>query len=490
MILSMSAVAVLMLACLGGVLRQVILLKKENKALSMHLEKEAQKEQIFLQELEELKKQINETLMCDHLTGLPSRQVLQDRLIQLVNQSKRYQLTFGVLFLNLDDFKVINNALGYDIGDELLKQVAARLLQSMRQVDTVCRFAGDTFILLASQISRPETCGYIAQRVLDAVAQPFQVNNQDLFLTASIGISIYPLDGEEGKTLLNNADNALHQAKTRGCNTYQFFREEMHVLSQRELTLRSSLRDASIYQELTIYYQPQVDIHNKEIICMEALLRWQHPSLGLVTPSEFIRLAENSGKIVEIGEWVIRMSCEQFQKWKAMGLHISKVSVNISFRQLENPHFIYNVSQILQQTNMQADALVLEITDGVFHKEDLLEKSLQMLKQLGIQIAIDDFGTGHLSLQQLKRFDIDYLKIDFSLTQDITQNPESEAIVKMIIALAQTLHLCVIAEGIETAEQKLLLEQIGCKVMQGHLFSVARKPEEFTESVEKMIRWT
>jgi diguanylate cyclase (GGDEF)-like protein len=461
-------------------------LKVENKILLIQIEHETSKESELLSELSDLKNQINKSTLYDALTGLPSRQLFEDRLSQTTTQSKRYNLTFGVLFLDIDGFKVINNALGYSTGDELLKQIATRLSRSMRQVDTVCRFAGDQFVLLAPQITKAETCGYIAQRVLDAVSQPFRVNDQDLFITASVGIAVYPADGDD-TSLLNNADNALNQAKSRGCNAYQFYREEMHSLSQRELILKSSLCEASIYNEFAIYYQPQVDTASKEIVSMEALLRWQHPSFGLVAAHEFLRLAENSGKIIEIGEWVLRSACEQYQKWKAADFHLKKISVNISSRQLENPHFIYKVSRILHETNIEPSSLVLEITGGIFHKVELLEKSLHMLKQLGVQVAIDDFGTGYLSLQQLKHFPIHYLKIDNILIQDVTRNTESEAIITMIIALARTLHLGVIAEGVETSDQKILLNKLGCDIMQGHLFSHPRIPEEFTASVEKTI---
>jgi diguanylate cyclase (GGDEF)-like protein len=462
-------------------------LRSEIKNLNVRLHNETTKEQLFSSELNEMKIQMDHTALHDVLTVLPNRQLMEDRLTQMVHQSKRYQLTFGVLFVDIDKFKVVNNALGYDIGDELLKQIAVRLQSSLRMVDTVSRFAGDEFVLLLPQVGRAETCAYIAQRLIDALSQPFEVAEHELYISACIGISVYPQDGDDGKILLKNADNALHQAKLRGNHSYQFYQKEMQVLSQRELVLGSSLRNLSIYNDFTIYYQPIVNTQTKEIMCMEALLRWQHPEFGLVTPREFLRLAEDSGKIIEIGEWVLHTVCMQFKKWRMMDLQLRKISVNISLRQLENPHFIYKLSQILNETNMAPESLILEISEGLFRKVDLLEKSMQMLKHLGVHVAIDDFGTGHLSLQELKRFSIDYLKIDGSLVQDITINQESEAIAKMVIALAETLHHGIIAEGVETGEQKALLEKLGCFVMQGHLFSVPRVPEEFTASLGKLI---
>jgi diguanylate cyclase (GGDEF)-like protein len=467
--------------------RRLYHLRSQVDSLNGQLQDEQVKEKEFSSEIHRIKAELDHSILYDSLTGLPSRQLLEDRLLQTVNQSQRYKLIFGVLFLDISRFKVVNSALGYDAGDELLKQIAVRLQSSLRQVDTVCRFAADEFVMILPQVGKAETCAYIAQRLLDAASQPFTVLEQELFVTACIGIAVYPSDGEDGKTLLKNADAALHRAKSRGNSAYQFFQKEMQTLSQRELALNVSLRHTTIYNEFSIFYQPQVDIKTKKIICMEALLRWQHPEFGLVAPREFLQLAENSGKIIEIGEHVLRTVCQQFKKWRTMNLNLTKVSVNISLRQLENPHFIYKLSQILNETNMAASSLVLEISEGVFHRLDLFEKTMNMLKHLGVQIAIDDFGTGHLSMQQIKSFSIDYLKIDGSLVQDITINQESEALTKMIISFAQTLRYTVIAEGVETKDQKESLERLGCVVMQGHLFSLPRKPEEFTLSLEKAI---
>lgn len=484
---SISIIVAIFVFSLVFFLRKLSRLKKQVASLTSQLDKEIANEKTVLLELSELKKQYDQNISYDILTGLPNRQVFEDRLLQVVNQSKRYQLSFGVLFLDIDGFNVINNALGHEVGDELLKLISVRLLSALRQVDTVCRFSGDEFVLLVPQISKSEVCAYIAQRLLDSLSQSFQVRSHNLFITASIGIAVYPIDGEEGQLLLANADTALCQAKSLGSNHYQFYRQEMYSLSMRELALQSSLRDASIYKDFMIFYQPEVNTKTKEITCMEALLRWQHPDFGVVTPREFLRLAENSGKIIEIGEWVLHSVCQQFQKWKSSDFHLQKISVNISLRQLENPHFVYKLSQILHETGMEPKSLVLEIIDDVFHRLDLLEKSLHMLKQLGVQMAIDDFGTGHLSLSQLKRFSIDYLKIDSVLIQDSMSNPEGESIIKMIVSLAESLHSVAIAKGVETHEQKKLLEKLNCHLMQGHLFSIPRKPEEFTSSLEKAI---
>lgn len=450
---------------------------------------EQQKQKTLSLELQQLREQFYQQVLQDPVTGLPGQEVFDDRLATMFNQSKRYQLLFGVLFLDIDGFKMINDALGYEVGDALLKEVAKRLQITLRKVDTVTRFASDSFVVLLPQIAKAESCAYISQRILDEISQPIVINNQEkLFITATIGIATYPADADDPKLLLKNASIALNQAKTRGNNTYQFFREEMQGSGRRELLLQSGLRNASVFHEFSLLYQPQVDTRNKKIICMEALLRWQHPDFGLVTPNEFIRLAEYSGKILEIGEWVLRTVCEQFQKWTKEDFHPGKVAVNLSWKQLENPHFIFRLSQILQETRMDPSCLVLDISEAVLlQKVELIEKALHMLKNLGVQVAIDDFGTGHLSLPRLQRFPINYLKIDGSLVQGLSKDPESEVIPTMIIALAKSLRVEAFAEEVETRFQKETLERLGCYVMQGHLFSLPHKAEEFTKAVQQQI---
>jgi diguanylate cyclase (GGDEF)-like protein len=449
------------------------------------------KELAKLQKLEsdyaELNHRFSAIVLHDPVTNLISRQVLEEKLQQTINQSKRHDMIFAVLFINIDEFDVIKGALGYDAGNLLLKEVAIRLQSCIRQVDTLSRFTGDGFALILPQLAKSEMVAYAAQRFLDVMSQPFLIDSQELFITISMGISIYPVDGSEVNWLLKNADAALLQAKARGHNIYQFYREEMQVMSRRELVLNTSLRSDSIYQEFTLYYQPQLDVDQRKIVCMEALLRWQHPELGLITPGEFLRLAENSGRIIAIGEWVLRAACQQLNKWKDIGF-TPNVAVNISMRQLENPHFTYKVSQILQETNVHPECLVFEVAEGLLpSKLDLIEKSLHMLKHLGVQIAIDDFGTGNLSLQHLRRFPIDCLKIDGSLIQDITTNQESQAIVRMINLLADSLHLDVVIEGVEYPKQKQLLMELGCYTMQGHLFCRAMLPQEFTKMLVQEI---
>lgn len=480
---SITLISLLIFALIFTILK----IKKLSSYLSQAqivLLQELEKENKTEAELTALKDKISRNVLEDSLTGLPNRQLFEDRLRQTIGQCQRYQLVFGVLFLNLDSFKIINDALSHEIGDAVLKEVAVRLKAATRQVDTVARFGGDEFVLLLTQLSKPETIAYVAQRVLDAISQPIIIKNQELFITASIGISLYPTDGEDAHTLLQNADNALHQAKSRGRNIYQFYREEMFAVSKRELILYSSLRSASVYRDFTLFYQPIMDVEQNKVIAMDVILNWQHPDFGLISLSEFYRLAENSGKILAIGEWMLRAALQQLQKWNALGLHYNRVMVTISVRQFENPHFAYKVAEILRETKLEPDTLVLKIPEGTLLKRtDLIDKGLNMLKHHGVQIAIEEFGLGHIVLQQLKRFAPTYLKIDESLIKDITINKENESIVSMVLALVKNLQITAIASGVESQKQMQLLKDLGCRAMQGQLCSVPKKAEEFKTEV-------
>lgn len=461
--------------------REISRLEKHSTDTETKLKQETANSARLAAELDELKQQFTHNVIYDSLTGLPGRQVYYDRLLQTFNQSSRYQLSFGVMFLDLDGFKIINEALGHDVGDELLKEVAVRLEGTIRQVDTISRFAGDEFVFILPQLSKPETAAYVAQRLLNVISQPFVIRGQELYVTASIGIATYPLDGDTTAVLLKNAGNALHQAKTRGRNNYQFYREEMHTLSQRELILSSSLQHKDIYQDFSLLYQPEVNVINKEVVCMQALLHWKHPDFGLIALPEFLTLAENCSKINEIGDWVLRNALQQLKKWQTQKFFPRAISIPVSLRQLENPHFTYKAAQLLQELKLDPSMLVLEISESILHKMELVEKVAHMLKHMGVQIAIKDFGAGNLALQHLKRFPIDYLKISSVLTQDITINKESEAIVKMILALAKTLQITAVAAGVESPKQKVMLIELGCQIMEGHLFSAPLGAEEFTD---------
>lgn len=436
----------------------------------------------------ELKNQLDTNLSKDALTGLISRQIFDDRLGQILKESKRHHLIFGILFLNFDGFKIINDALGLDAGDKLLKEAGKRFQNSLRQLDTVSRFSGDEFLFILPQLGKPESAAYVAQRLLESLAQPFQLGDREIFITASIGISIFPNDGDDAKQLLKNADNALHQAKTKGHNSYQFYHKEMYVVSQRELALSSSLHSQAIYDDFLIYYQPQVHITEKKVIGMEAILRWKHPDFGLIDLHDFLRLAENSGNINQIGDWILRNACQQFQIWKKQGFFLQTLSIGISRHQLENPHFIYQVSQLLKEFDMDPSSLILEIAELMLQtKSGITHKSLLMLSELGVQICINEFGAGNIALWELKGIPIDSLKIANSLIKDVTINKDAASIVKIIIALAKALELNVSAGNVETQKQMQLLKSMGCHVLQGDVFSAPVLPHEFTLLAEKSI---
>ena len=467
--------------------KQISLMQQRHSFVNTEFAKVIAREHENTIKMIELKNQIDANVYKDTLTGLVSRQIFEDRLEQMINQSARHELIFAVLFLNLDGFKIINEALGLDAGDGLLKEVARRLQGSIRQLDTVSRFAGDEFVFILPQLAKPETAAYVAKRILDAIALPFKVNEQEVFVTASIGIAIFPDDGNEGKQLLKNADNALHQAKSHNHHSYQFYRQEMYVSSQRELIINSSLHSQTIYQDFLIYYQPQVNIETKKIISMEALLRWNHPTLGLIDFKDFLRFSENNGTIESIGEWVLHHACQQFQAWKSLGFFIQSFSVNISARQLENPHFTYKVSQILQECGLSPENLILEVSETMLQSSLIGEKTLLMLKELGVRVGVNDFGTGHIALWQLQTIPVNILKIASTHIQNITINQDTAAIVKMIIALGNTLGVAVVATDVVNKKQVQLLKSLGCQLMQGSIFTPPLLPHEFTMLVEKSI---
>ncbi len=460
---------------------QIKKINQQSQALQEQLTKEQEKQRILNEEVIALQQQVSHDVLTDPLTGLPSRKIFEDHLVLTVNQSVRHQLTFSVMFLDLDGFKIINDALGYDKGDQLLKEIATRLKNCVRQVDTMSRFAGDEFVFIFSQINKAETAAYIAKRLLDAIAEPLMIGDQELFVTASIGIAVFPNDGNDGKTLLKNADIALHQAKLEGHHTYQFFREEMHALSRRELLLSASLCNPATFHDFTLSYRPRINVETKKVVCMEAILHWQHPEFGSVTFEELSKLAEKNNSIMAINEWILKTACHDLLQWRENGFQLQEIAMPISLKQFENSHFIQKISNMLQDTHLDAGNLIFEVLESsLLTKIELVEKMLHMVKRLGVKIAINNFSASQLQLQQLRHLAIDIFKIDHALVFDITTNKESEAIVKTIIALANSLQLVVVADGIEDVTQKNALLALGCKIMQGDLFSREVSAREFT----------
>lgn len=415
---------------------------------------------------------VNHLATHDALTGLPNRNLLQDRITQTLARDHRNHEQAAVLFIDLDHFKVINDSLGHDIGDLLLKEVAARLLSCVRSEDTVARQGGDEFIIVLENVTNAADASIGAQKILDALIQPYIISEEKLHIGASIGIAIFPDDGNNVETLLRNSDIAMYHAKEAGRNGYQFFTPEMNQLVAERYTLGADLRHALERNELRLYFQPVIGMPNREMASMEALLRWQHPELGLVPPLKFISLAEETGLIVPIGEWVLRTVCLQIKEWQAQGYEVPRVAVNLSVRQFRHKTLVSDISRILDETEVEAHCLSLEITESMLAQNvDEATRILNQLSALGLEIAMDDFGTGYSSLSYLKRFPITTLKIDRSFVRDIATDPNDAAIIAAIIAMAGSLNMRVVAEGIETEEQLAFLTKQGCSRYQGYYFS-------------------
>jgi len=408
----------------------------------------------------------------DALTKLPNRALLLDRLTQSLAYARWHRRLVAVMFLDLDRFKRINDTLGHAAGDQLLRALALRLKATLRERDTVARFGGDEFVMLLDDVASEKDVALLANKVLEAMTQPYQIDAHAFHLTASIGISLYPGDGQDTGTLLRNADIAMYRAKDLGKNTYQFYSAEMSHRAFERLALEGSLRRALEQKEFVIYYQPQVNMATQELLGMEALLRWQHPELGLLAPADFLALLEETGLIIAVGDWVLRSACEQARAWCNAGLAPVRVAVNLSGHQLRQANFCATVTQLLKTYHLPNGCLELEITENVLMQD--AERALSALAQVDrtcIRVAIDDFGTGYSSLGYLKRFPIDTLKIDRSFVRDITTDPQDAAIVRSVIAMARSLNLEVIAEGVEHEEQLAFLRNEQCHIIQGYFIS-------------------
>ena len=408
----------------------------------------------------------------DPLTDLPNRVVLDDRITLSLTHAKRMQRRLALLFLDLDGFKFVNDSFGHGLGDSLLKAVAARLMETIREGDTVARQGGDEFVIMLWDLAHAEDAAKVAQNVLNALARPFRLDNREVHVTASIGVSVYPEDGDTSVMLLKHADAAMYLAKELGRNCFQFYTREMGTHAQERATLESALRRALDRQEFELYYQPQVDLTSGRIIGMEALLRWRQPELGMVSPARFIPVAETIGLIVPIGEWVLRTACIQAMAWDAAGHTGLSIAVNLSPVQFHRQDVPALVRRVIAETGLPASRLDIELTESTLmqDKESVIQK-LHQLKALGVTLSMDDFGTGYSSLSYLKRFALDVLKIDQSFIADLPDSKDAMALTKTIIAMAGSLGLKTIGEGVETQGQLAFLSANGCDAMQGYYFS-------------------
>jgi diguanylate cyclase (GGDEF)-like protein len=434
----------------------------------------------------------------DSLTNLPNRYLFQDRLNHVIALAQRKNRFLAVLHIDLDNFRRINELFGPDAGDEVLCDVAGRLSASLRKTDAITRLqsdesdsilarvGGDEFTILLTEITNVLDAAMVCRRILDILSMPFIVDNKEVFLTASIGISVYPYDGKDMATLTKNADIAMNQAKKAGKNNCEYYTEAMNTSSLERFTIENKLRTALEKNELMLFYQPQVDLMTGKILGAEALVRWLQPDLVFIKPGNFIPVAEETGLIIPMGEWILHSACKQGKAWQEEGLELFDLSVNISGIQFMQEDFVGMVTNSLRESGFDPSYLKLELTESIVMKDPQnAVKKMNSLKQLGIQISIDDFGTGYSSMSYLKRFPTSSLKVDRSFIQDIDTNPDDQTIVRAIIALAHNLNIKVIAEGVETKKQLWLLRGYGCDGAQGFYFCPPVNPTAF---VEFMVR--
>lgn len=416
----------------------------------------------------------------DNLTQLPNRTLFHDRLDQAIVSMKRAKKSMGLLFIDLDGFKLVNDTLGHDIGDLLLQQASNRLSECVRDGDTVARLGGDEFTIIMPNLEDHHNAPLLAQRVLDTLSEPFHLNGHETFVSGSIGITIFPDDSESSAGLLKNADAAMYRAKEQGKANYQFFTKDMNQEVQDRLVVKTGLSKALDAHEFKLLYQPKLDLNTNRIIGAEALMRWESPDLGLVSPVTFIPILEETGMVIEVGAWAIRQACEQHVKWCAEGLPPVKIAVNLSARQMRDPSFVAIVKDALKEHNLPPSAMEIEITESMLMSDvPNVVAALEELHDYGINISMDDFGTGYSSLSYLKRFPIDTIKIDRSFVNDIHTSKDDAEIIHTIINMGQTLNRKIIAEGVETIEQLDILKNFNCDEIQGYYFSRPLEPETF-----------
>ncbi len=421
----------------------------------------------------------------DMLTDLPNRMLLTDRVAQTISLARRNRSSLAVLFLDLDNFKNINDTLGHSTGDRLLQSVATRLSTCIRLSDTVGRLGGDEFVVLLSEVKHPADAAISARKILAALARPHRIGKHDLKVTASIGLSTYPADGEDAETLIRNADSAMYRAKKNGRNNYRFFDSGQDAPADNWISLEAGLRLALEREEFVLHYQPKVNLQTGAIAGAEALLRWQHPLRGLIAPLEFVPIAEGCGLILPIGQWVLREACRQARAWQDAGLPPVSVAVNVSSLEFRSDDFLRQLKAILEETRLESRYLELELTESVLMQHASSSVSaLNTLKSIGVRLAADDFGTGYSSLSYLKMFPIDYLKIGQSFVHDITTGSYDATIVSAMIAMAKGLRKQIIAEGVETREQMTFLQTQGCDQAQGYYFSRPLVAQEFAKLLE------
>ncbi|HEY6241742.1 MAG TPA: EAL domain-containing protein [Burkholderiales bacterium] len=425
----------------------------------------------------------------DALTSLPNRAMFSEVLSLAIENARRYHRNFAVLFIDLDRFKIINDTLGHEAGDKLLQEMGTRLAQTVRSSDVVARLGGDEFVVLVQEVGEARQVAAVARKVLSALVKPMFIQGQECLVTASIGICMYPAEARDEQSLMKNADIAMYRAKEDGKNNYKFYSEDINVHSFEKLALETSLRRGLERNEFFLHYQAKLDLHTKRITGVEALVRWQHPDIGMVPPMQFIPLAEETGLIVPIGKWVLNTACAQNIAWQREGLPPLSMAVNLSARQFADEDLVKDIAAALENSGMQPQLLELELTESmVIQNAERAGKVLAELKKMGVRLAIDDFGVGYSSLTHLKRFPIDTLKVDRSFIRDLPQDPEDRALTEAIIAMGKSLNLTVVAEGVETIEQQTFLHDHNCDEMQGFFFSKPIPSDQFAELLRQRIQ--
>ena len=448
-------------------------------------------------ERKQAERAIHRLAYYDSLTGLANRVLFKDRLSTAISHAERYGQHLATLFIDLDRFKMINDTLGHTVGDLLLTQVAERLSESVRHSDSVGRHAenetshalarlgGDEFTILITNLTQPQDAGKVARRILESLTQPFNIEGHEVFISASIGISIFPNDGRTVDSLLKNADTAMYHAKEQGRNNCQYYSSGLNAAAAERLDLESDLRRALEREEFVVYYQPKLNIHTREILGAEALVRWRHPKRGILAPGIFMSAAVDTGLVRPMDEWVLREACRQVRDWTQAGLSAITVSVNVSNSLFHGRTLIATASDALQKTGISPDQLELELTESIAMRDvDATVTMLEELRSMGLRLSIDDFGTGYSSLSYLQRFPLSRLKIDQSFVRDLLSNENNVKITKAIIAMSHSMNLSVLAEGVETEEQLAKLREEGCDEVQGYLFSRPVPAADF----EKMLR--
>ncbi|MBN2428756.1 MAG: EAL domain-containing protein [Deltaproteobacteria bacterium] len=416
----------------------------------------------------------------DTLTDLPNRNLFQERLTHAINQANRNSSSVALLFIDLDRFKAINDSLGHHIGDKLLNSVAIRLLKVLRECDSVARLGGDEFTVILEDLDSPQYAAMVAQKVLDKLSRSFILEGRELFITASIGITIYPRDAEDTGTLLKNADTAMYLAKDEGKGTYRFYTPELNVLAHKRMDLENSLRKAIEKREFEIHYQPQLNLETGELTAMEALLRWRHKGRW-IPPDEFIPVLDETGMLSELTGWMLKETCTRTSQWRNAGFRNVKIAVNLTAKQVQQEDLINLLQRTLKLTGLPPENLELEITENALVNQKAADSNLSHIKRLGVKLAVDDFGTGYSSLSYLKLFNVDTLKIDRAFIRDILTDKNDALITSAVVALSKHLGITTVAEGVETQEQADLLHKLGCNIVQGFLFSRPLPAEQFLD---------